>query len=224
MGFRAGNDGVPHRVGAGGEALERIRDHVQHLAVVALDFIAGIAQHQSAAGRWRQKFFDAFKAVLVQHGYLPASFQLGHVTGQRTHVRGVEFKQLELVMPAQQALADEGRAGVHPGFAALVEGPHHVYIRCQSRSEGRHFGGDQAQDAVRGFCAGAGVVAIQPVEARAGVGIQNGQRRVFLREILQGGNQNRVLEHIGMVACVECVAITEHARMVTIAYLDGLEC
>jgi hypothetical protein len=57
------------------------------------------------------EIFDAFKAILMQHGHLPAGFQLGHVAGQGAHVRGVEFKQLELVMPAQQALADEGRAG-----------------------------------------------------------------------------------------------------------------
>jgi hypothetical protein len=117
------------------------------------------------------EIFDAFKAILMQHGHLPAGFQLGHVAGQRAHVRGVEFKQLELVMPAQQALADEGRAGVHLGFAALVEGPHHVHIGCQAGVRGG-LRGDQAQDAVRGLCAGAGVVAIQPVEARAGVGIR----------------------------------------------------
>ena len=52
-----------------------------------------------------------------------------------------------------------------------------------------------------GFCAGAGVVAIQPVEAAAGVGIQNGQRASFSVRIA-GWQSNRVLEHIGMVACI----------------------
>ena len=56
------------------------------------------------------------------------------------------------------------------------------------------------------------------------MGVEHGKGRVFVGEVLQSGNQHRVLEHIGMVACVECVAITEHARMVTIAYLDDGKC
>jgi hypothetical protein len=33
--------------------------------------------------------------------------------------------------------------------------------------------------------------------------------------MLHNRNQNRVFEHIGMVACVKAVAITEHCAMVT---------
>ena len=47
--------------------------------------------------------------------------------------------------------------------------------------------------------------------------VQHGEGRVFLGKVLQGGDQDRVLEHIGMVACVEGVAITEHGSMVTSA-------
>jgi hypothetical protein len=49
------------------------------------------------------------------------------------------------------------------------------------------------------------------------MGVQHGQCRIFLRKVLQSGNQNGVLEHIGMVARVEGVAVTEHVAMVTIA-------
>ncbi|MNV82426.1 hypothetical protein D3C71_1761600 [compost metagenome] len=48
------------------------------------------------------------------------------------------------------------------------------------------------------------------------MGVQHGQGRVFLGKVLQGGNQHRVLEHVGVVACMEGVAVTEHAPMVTI--------
>ena len=34
--------------------------------------------------------------------------------------------------------------------------------------------------------------------------------RVFLGEMLEGGNQHHVFEHIGVVARVEGVAVTEH--------------
>ena len=217
MGLGARNDGVPHGVRTRRKTLERIGHHVQHLAVVALHFIAGIAQQQGAAGWWGQKFLDAFKTIFVQHRDLPARIELGHIARQCAHVGGVQLKHLELVVFAQQPLTDEGGAGIHLGLGALVEGAHHVYVGCQRRGQGRYFRGDQAQNAIGGFGAGAGVVAVQAVQACARVGVQHGQRRVFLRKVLQSGNQNGVLEHIGMVARVEGVAVTEHVAMVTIA-------
>jgi hypothetical protein len=42
------------------------------------------------------------------------------------------------------------------------------------------------------------------------VGVQHGQGRVFFGQVFEGGNQNRVFEHIGVVACVEGVSVTKH--------------
>jgi hypothetical protein len=42
-----------------------------------------------------------------------------------------------------------------------------------------------------------------------GVGVLDG--RLFLHQMAQNGNQNGVFEHIGMVAGVKSVAVTEHA-------------
>jgi large subunit ribosomal protein L13 len=56
---------------------------------------------------------------------------------------------------------------------------------------------------------------IQAVQAGAGVGVDGPQIGVFGAQMLEDGNQYRVLEHVGMVACVISVAVTEHAPMVT---------
>lgn len=215
MGFRARDDRVPERIGAGGKALERIRRHVEHLAVVAFHLVAGVAQHQRAPRRRGQEFLDALEPVLVQHGHLAASLQLGHVACQRAQVGRVQLEQLELVTLAQQALDDEGRAGVDPRGRPLVEGAYHVQIGLQGRLERGNARSDQPGDAVGRFGAGVGIVAVQPVQACAGMGVQHGQGRIFLDKVLQGSNQHRVLEHVGVVACMEGVAVTEHPPMVT---------
>ena len=75
----------------------------------------------------------------------------------------------------------------------------------------------ETQDAVASLATGARKVAIQPVQPGASVRVEHCQRRIFGgSEVLQGGNQHRVLEHIGVVACMEGVAVTEHdGAMVT---------
>jgi large subunit ribosomal protein L13 len=57
--------------------------------------------------------------------------------------------------------------------------------------------------------------AIQAVKASTGVGVDGPQIGVFGAHVLEDGDQYRVLEHVGMVACVVSVAVTEHAPMVT---------
>ena len=46
-----------------------------------------------------------------------------------------------------------------------------------------------------------------------------GQGRFFLGHVPQHGDQHGVLEHIGMVAGVESVAVTEHPAMVPAGHL-----
>lgn len=176
-----GDDGVPDGVHAGGKALQAVLHQVQHTPVVALYFIARVAQYKRAAGRWRQKFLDTLKTVLGQHGHLAAGLQLGHVAGQGACVGGVQLEQFQLVLIAQQALGNEGRAGIDARDRALVEGAHHVHIVLQRGRQRRRRGGrHQAQNAVGGFGAGGRIVAVQPVQTRPCMCIQYRQSRVFL--------------------------------------------
>jgi len=47
------------------------------------------------------------------------------------------------------------------------------------------------------------------------MGVNNGDATLFLLQVLQSGNQGKVLDDIGMVAGVEGVSVTEHRSMVT---------
>ena len=47
------------------------------------------------------------------------------------------------------------------------------------------------------------------------MGVQHGERGVFFGQMLEDGNQHGVLEHIGVVAGVKGVAVTEHESIVT---------
>jgi len=47
------------------------------------------------------------------------------------------------------------------------------------------------------------------------MGVNNGYAPLFLLQVLQGGNQGKVLDNVGVVAGVEGVSVTEHVWMVT---------
>ena len=98
---------------------------------------------------------------------------------------------------------------------ARVEPGQQVQVGLQRRSHSDAFscfvqGCGQAQHALAGFPAGLAVVPVQPVQACAGVGVNHGECRVFLREVGHQGQQRGVLEHIRVVAGVKGVAVTEH--------------
>ena len=107
------DDGVPDHIGPGRKALDRIGHAGRDPGVVALDFIAGVAQHHGAPGRGGQKGFQGLKTILTRNGHLPAHAQLLNVARKRLEIGGVQLKQLELVAPAEELLLDEGRARVN---------------------------------------------------------------------------------------------------------------
>ncbi len=119
-------------------------------------------------------------------------------------------------MPAQQALDDEGGAGIDARAALAVEAGDQVEVVLQGR--GQRFaalGREQAGNAVGRFAAGLGEFAVEPVQAGAGMGVEHRQGRLLLRQVGQHGNEHGVLEHVGVVAGMEGVAVTEHVPMVT---------
>jgi hypothetical protein len=74
---------------------------------------------------------------------------------------------------------------------------------------------EQFEDTVLRFTTSFGIVAVKPVQASTGMGIDDGDATLFLLQMLQGGNQGEVLDDIGMVACMEGVSVTEHVLMLT---------
>ena len=80
--------------------------------------------------------------------------------------------------------------------------------------------GQQLENAFQRFAAGLGVVAVQAVQAGACVGVDHGQGRVFLGQVLHEGDQRGVFEHISVVAGMKSVAVAKHTRMLTAAGLQ----
>jgi hypothetical protein len=85
-------------------------------------------------------------------------------------------------------------------------------LRSGGGGRGRLVAGKKAHDAFGRFAAGAGVVAVEPVQAGAGVGVDDRQGCLFFKQVVERGNQHRVLEHVGVVAGMEGVAVTEHGN------------
>ena len=104
----ARNQGIPHRISAGGKAHQRVGHHGLHAGVVVLDFVARVAKQERAARGRGQKLLHAFKAVFYRNRHLATCFQLRDVGRERFGVGRVQLKQLELVAPAQVLLNDEG--------------------------------------------------------------------------------------------------------------------
>ena len=128
----------------------------------------------------------------------------------------MEFKGLELVASAQLLLNDEGRSRVHARLRPGVEAGHHIGVILHHRREHLACGlrRHQLHKALRRLRAGLRVIAIQAVKARSRMRVKHRKRRIFLRHVFEYCQQNCVLEHIGVVACVEGVAVTEHAGIV----------
>ena len=89
----------------------------------------------------------------------------------------------------------------------------HLQVLREQVARGRARGGQllaQAQDAFQHLSAGMGRLAVQAVQACPGVGVYHGQGHGLGRQVLQDPDQGGVLEHIGVVARVVGVSVTEH--------------
>ena len=107
------------------------------------------------------------------------------------------------VLRAQQLRQKPRRPGVevwlgrdiHRLYGATIVVQHRVLI------------GKGPQHAVRGFASALGIITEQVVQPAAGMGVDQGQRGLFLLQGLYQRNQQAVLDHIGAVARMEGMAI-----------------
>jgi hypothetical protein len=83
-------------------------------------------------------------------------------------------------------------------------------------------GGQKFEQAVFGFSTLLRVIAVQTVQARPSMGVNQGDASLFLHKVAHGGEQCDVFEHIGMVARVKSVSVTEHGLMVTNNFCKSL--
>jgi hypothetical protein len=102
--------------------------------------------------------------------------------------------------------------GASSAWHGLLGGRFRRGLCGRGRRCGLLFARKKPQDAFGGLAAGARVVAVQAVQAGAGVGVDDRQGGLFFEHVVERGNQHRVLEHVGVVAGMEGVAVTEHGE------------
>ena len=120
----------------------------------------------------------------------------------------MQFVQPQPVSIAQQLLCYPRRARIVAQLAAAVHVTHQLHIfsqRCRQI-------GAWPQACNPGFVFGilGGVTLIEFVQPGTGMGIDVVERRVFLLQVFDQLHQHKVLEHVGMIAGMEGVAVAQH--------------
>ncbi len=135
-------------------------------------------------------------------------FELAEVIGQQLGVGRMQFEQAQAVVLARDLVGHVGRARVVAHLAARIHGLDQVHVLLQRRRQIAAL----PQRADAGFVFGVlgGVAGIELVDAGARVGVDVTVGGVFLIQVLQQLHGDEVLQHIGVIARVEGVAVTKH--------------
>src|SRR5690606_22441975 len=120
-------------------------------------------------------------------------------------VLGMFFVELQAILLAAEQARQLRRAWVVAQLAIGVHRPHHLQIGFYRIRQLR--GLPQATDTLQVFAGAAGLVALQIVEAESGVAVEVGEGRLLLRQQGEQAGQHQVLEHIGVIAGMEGVAV-----------------
>ncbi len=136
---------------------------------------------------------------------------LAEVGGEDAVVGRVALVEVQAVARAQQHLREGRRAGVLREPAAAVELAHPRDIVGQRRRQTGRV--PEPADAVAVLGVALRVVALERVAAGAGVGVEQGVGLGLERHVAQHLHQHQVLEHVGVVAGMEGVAVGEHGAL-----------
>ena len=120
------------------------------------------------------------------------------------------------VLRPQQRLHQRRRAGIGTERARRIEGCDRVEIGREQRAQRRvELALHQKLDAVAPFQSLAGLHAAEIVEARAGMGVDDAERRRLVAQMCQHAAQRGVLHDVGEVAGVIGVSVVHRARPLT---------
>ena len=120
----------------------------------------------------------------------------------------MQLGQLDAVLLAQQLAGNQRGSRVVTQLAVAVEVVHHADVRLQLGRQVVLL--PDAGDPFQIFTGTLGMLAAQLITARARVRVQIEKRLFFLFERFDDQALNGVFKDVGVVACVEAVAITEH--------------
>ena len=197
---------IPHGIGTGGEPFQSFLQCRDHALVILFFLVRRIDQHQRTT-RWRrQQCFQRAKTIGLLHQY--ARTAPGEVLFENGIVRRVQLVQAHLVLRAQRVLCNQRRTRIQTQDSIRIEVSDHGDIFRQRPGQIRHR--PQPRDAAFELGILFRIVAIQRIAARAGVGIDVPERFILLREMAQQFQFDEMLEHIGMIAGMKSVAITQH--------------
>ncbi len=180
---------------------------IDHGEVIFLQLIGRVDQHQAAARGGRQQGHQPFEAVPMVYGDAGV---VTHVGTQVFHLVVVQLHQRQLVLLTGEATRQLRRAGVVVQLTIAV----HLLDDAEIGRHGGPLGPlvPQPANAVGIFRLLLGPVAAQVVETAAGMGVQHDEGFLLLLEGLDDQGLNGVFQHVGVVAGVKGVAITQHIR------------
>jgi hypothetical protein len=120
----------------------------------------------------------------------------------------MHLEQPKAIAFTQLTERNERRARIVPQACVRIEARDKLEI---VRDRGRYLAPPpQSSHPFRELAALGRPFAFERVEAGARMGVDDPERRVLEREVAQQAQQDEVLEHVGVVAGVEGMAVTEH--------------
>jgi len=168
--------------------------------------------------RWRrQATLETGKTIGLVDA--DAAFDRRKVTLQQFDFGWVQFIQAKVITLAQHLRRDLGRAWVPVQLVFVVDRLHLIQKRLHGHGDVSFVAqGPEGVDALQRLAALGSVAAGEVVEAPTGVGVDHPEGFVFVQQVLKHLHQHHVLEHIGVVARVESVSITEHGPSVAVLW------
>ncbi len=185
----------------------RLFQGIDHREVVFFQLIGRVYQHQAAARSGRQQGYQPLEAIAMVHGDAGV---VTHVGAQVLHLVVVQLHQRQLVLLAGEATGELRRARVVVQLTIDI----HIGDDAQIGGHGRPLGPliPQSANAIGVFRLLLRPVAAQVVETATGMGVQHDEGFLLLLEGLDDQGLNGVFQHVGVVAGVKGVAITQHIR------------
>jgi hypothetical protein len=183
------------------------------IELVQLRFVRRVDQHQPArefpaADVRRQQRLERSVTVALVHGDARVVAEVGL---QRLGFRGVQFAASDAVVGAQRMRQQPWRTGVGVFAVRGAAGADRVEVASDAGITGGHR--QQFRHTAFGLAGALCGVAIQRIQATAGMGVEREAGCRLAGQRVAHGQQHHMLEHVGMVAGMEGVAVIHQAQV-----------
>lgn len=184
-----------------------------------LRFVRGVDQHQPTPLRGRQQRAQSFPAIALMHLDVGPARQRA---AQRGMLVGVQLTGHKHIVGAQSVGDERGRSGIGAQLFAQIEGAQRLQIARNQRR--RLAPANQARDALAPFGAAQGFFAQEIVGPAPGMCVEDCERRVFAPKHMETEEKHGVLQHVGVVAGMERMAIIHAPGLAGAARQRQMDC